>query len=376
VPYVESMWRTLALVTLVVLAGCASVTGPDATATTAHGTDAQPGTVTSSPTPTRTATTTASPTPTPTVTTEPPPDNPWRAENVTVVLDRQGHAEIDYESTLRSTLAYWNDNMQFANYSVTFVYADSTDRTNADVVVEIRDSVAACGYEENVNIIGCAPRVRSPLDVDRPVVVGIEAGYTERSTRSTMIHEFGHVLGLGHDVPPRAYMEAQDVAIELEQPDATERAYPWETSNFSVYAATDQLPPGDRTEASDQVGHAVDYYNRIAGDHSGVPDNVTLRRVDSRADANVVVLFPDQLPTGRDDGSVAASYGFDPDGDGALEYYTETNISISGVDTDTIGWHTGYWFGRQLGMAEAELPAPFRDATYANRKSDWWRDEP
>ncbi|MFW5984273.1 MAG: hypothetical protein ACOCRA_03660 [Halobacteria archaeon] len=65
--------------------------------------------------------------------------------------------------------------------------------------------------------------------------------------------------------------------------------------------------------------------------------------------------------------------GVDADGDGALERYDELRISLADVDDDAIGWHVGYWFGYGFGFEdESEWPAPFRDADYEDRRSDWW----
>jgi hypothetical protein len=82
------------------------------------------------------------------------------------------------------------------------------------------------------------------------------------------------------------------------------------------------------------------------------------------------------LPDGRTRGSTLQRFGFDPDGDGAFEYYSNETISLSDVDTRAIGWHTGYWFGIGLGLSERELPAPFRDDSVSNGSGSWWEQPP
>jgi hypothetical protein len=68
--------------------------------------------------------------------------------------------------------------------------------------------------------------------------------------------------------------------------------------------------------------------------------------------------------------------GADPDGVGALERYAELRITLSDVGTDAVGWHVGYWLGYGFGFeADADWPAPFRDASYDDRRSEWWERE-
>lgn len=366
----------VALVAVVVLAGCSSLVGAPATTppTTTDGFSESPTTTTSTVDTTPTAESDTSREETQTVTETPrPPDNPWRAERVTLVLDTNGHDETDYEQALQSAVAYWNDNMLFANYTVELVYPNAT--APADIVVEVRSDVGTCGYEQSERFLGCAPLLTTERRASRPVIVQVEAGYNQRGTRSIMIHELGHVLGVRHGEPPREYMEENDQIFEVEQPDATERAYPWQTTTFEFYAATDQLPADDRETAREQVGHVVEYYSHIASEDADVPSNVTVRWAANRSDANVVVTFPETLPCSTESGSCSRRSGFDPDGDGAIEYYTETEIFVSGVSPRAIGWHTGYMFGLSLGIDESNLPAPFQRTTRSARVSDWWADD-
>jgi hypothetical protein len=68
--------------------------------------------------------------------------------------------------------------------------------------------------------------------------------------------------------------------------------------------------------------------------------------------------------------------GTDPDGDGALERYTRLEIVVVGLDTEAVGWHVGRWLGVGFGLdADASFPPPLREnATYEDRRSEWWTD--
>jgi hypothetical protein len=68
-----------------------------------------------------------------------------------------------------------------------------------------------------------------------------------------------------------------------------------------------------------------------------------------------------------------SSRGPDPDGDGASERYSQFTVTVVGVGTDAVGWHVGYWLAAAFGLEDdAEKPPPFRDASYQERRSEWW----
>jgi hypothetical protein len=377
----------LLLGVLVVLAGCSGLP-TDADQATPSATDGTTATPTESSrqttTPAPSTVTTASPSPTttaPTTTADPDDgatvgtaDNPWGEATISVALVRNGHAETDYDAALRGALDYWESHMALADYQVGFEVVE--DPADADVQVELQETVGSCGYDQGENLVGCAPLVERGTTPDRPATVRIETGFDRRSTRSVMIHEFGHVLGIEHGEPPEVYMTANNTLFTVEQPDATERAYPWSTSEFRVYVDTSGLPQSEWEGTREQVRHTVEYYNRVRDEDDDVPANVSLELVDDRAEANVVVSFPADLPCGAEEGSCGGRYGPDLDGDGAIEYYDRLNVTVGGLDTDARGWHVGYWFGRSLGIEESRLPDPFVDPTYRDIRSDWWTQSP
>ena len=301
-------------------------------------------------------------------------DNPWGERTVSVALVRNGHDGTDYERALRETFDYWDSHIALADYQVDFELV--SDTADADVRVEIREEVGSCGYDQGEYLVGCAPLIDRGVTPDRPATVRIEAGFDRRSTRSVMIHEFGHVLGIEHGEPPESYMTANNTLFTVERPDAAERAYPWETTEFRVYVATEDLPADERTATREQVRHVVDYYNRVRDEDRSVPSNVSFRLVETPTEANVFVSFPERLSCGTEEGSCGGRFGPDLDGDGAIETYDRLNVTVSGLDADARGWHVGYWIGRSLGVAEADLPDPFVDPTYRDIRSDWWTEDP
>ncbi|MFB6179440.1 MAG: hypothetical protein ABEI77_06920, partial [Halorientalis sp.] len=161
------MKRVLLVVLVVAAAGCSSLPGQQPDSPTQSTDAGSPNTAGSSGVPSTgvpradsgTDTTTPSPRPTETppttvartTATSTPPlnvqpaDNPWGKDTVTVALVAGGHDEIDYQRTLSNALDYWNNHTQYGEYTVRFVTVRDIDQ--ADIRVEIRESIDSCGVE-------------------------------------------------------------------------------------------------------------------------------------------------------------------------------------------------------------------------------------
>jgi len=376
--------RLVVVALLVVLAGC-STGGPfhDTTTATTQTTQA----VTTGPTPTAGTTTTATVTPTTTAGTTPstpttttatptptPPRaakiaNPWGSRTVTVgVVNRVNDRNV--VPLVNRTLTYWNAHAaEFGAYDVHFVLRPNA--TSPDVRVAFVATVTDCG--NHTDVLGCSPLVDHGPVTDRPLVVRIQAGYTDASTVDTMKHEFGHLLGIRHGEAPEPLMSPYATAARLRTPNATDRALPWTHSTLSVYVDYANVSESDRATYRDQVGHALDYYQ--AGANGTVPANVSFVRTSNRSAADVVVSFPTTLPStcGGGSGSCREFQGADPDEDGAPEWYTRFHVTVAGVDAGAVGWYVGYQLGYAFGAANAsELPPAFQHPSYETAHSDWW----
>jgi len=359
--------RAVLLGILVVLAGCAGSPIPTAAPS---GTDAPAD---ATPTPGVTAAgngsgaPTSSPTPAPTATPTPAPvlgDAPVEVYVENEVNDR------DFEPLVADAVAYWEANAsRYAWYAPD--YELTGDRADAEVVVRVVPELEGCGRHANeTGFLGCAPLVTSRAVANPPLTIDVVAGYADRSTRSVLIHEFGHTLGLDHDDEPRAYMTAYGDATRLPLPNATERAVPWRTRNLTV-----SVDPGDRqypqyeTEVREGIDHALAY---LAG--GALAANYTFAYVDDPAAADVVVRASatEDLCRGIDQGAcVNGTFGRDPDDDGALEYYTDATIHVERVPRDEVGWWTARMLALRLGVTEpSELPDPLRHQEQAD--SRWW----
>jgi hypothetical protein len=287
--------------------------------------------------------------------------SPWGSEPIVVAVD--GPAGRDVVPLVRTATAYWETNAtRFVGYAVE--YEVRPDAANPDVVVRFRDEITGC--EDSHDTAGCAPYITDAAQIDRPVTVEIKTGLSDDSTVQVVAHELGHTLGLGHDDEPQDVMRTGVTLTTLPQPNATERDFPWADGEFTVYVDVADAP--DPAGAREQVREALDYYERDAP----TGRELTFRVVDD-PDAELVVRYADSSACSEGSGSCGSSRGPDPDGDGASERYSQFTVTVVGLDTDAVGWHVGYWLATAFGAeTDAERPAPFRDASYEERRSEWW----
>jgi hypothetical protein len=289
-------------------------------------------------------------------------ENPWG--DGPIVVGVESPPGRDVVPLVRTATAYWEANAErYAGYAVD--YEVEPDASNPDLVIRFRDEITGC--ERSNHTAGCAPYITRAGQIRRPVTVEIKTGLSDASTVQVVEHELGHTLGLGHDDEPQAVMRTGVTLTTLPQPNATERGFPWADDEFTVYIDTADAPDPDA--ARQQVHEALGYYARGA---PGAPDNLTFRVVDD-PDAELVIRYATASSCTAGAGSCGSSRGPDPDGDGASERYSQFTVTVVGVDTAAVGWHAGYWLAAAFGTeADAEKPPPFRDASYDDRRSEWW----
>lgn len=294
------------------------------------------------------------------------PDNPWRKPTLTVAIEKPANDSRDYEPLVAQALSFWeNESERYAGYPIE--YDLDPNASDPDLVVAFVDRIEECNNVSDA--AGCAPYVNSPSTIDRPERVEILRGFTNDSTLLVLRHELGHTLGLDHGDEPESVMTHRSTLVRLAKPNATEREFAWADPNFTVYLDAENV--SNPAAIREQVGHALAFYE--GGANGIVPENVTFAYTDDRSAADVVITFPGELPCVDGGGSCGSRHGVDVDDDGALERFDRLAISLHDVDEDAVGWHVGYWLGFGLGFQEpADWPAVFRNATYDERRSEWW----
>jgi hypothetical protein len=283
---------------------------------------------------------------------------------IVAVADPAG-TDREWTPLVREATAFWEAEAErFAGFPIE--YEVRPDAADPDIVIEFVDTVPEC--DGSSDAAGCAPLITDRRQIDRPETVSVRTGFADSSTVTILQHELGHTLGLTHDDAPSDIMAAQSVLYTEPLPNATERGFAWDDPDFTVYVDTANATDPDGFEA--QVQRALDYY---ADDPPGMPTNLTFTLVDDPDDAEIVVRPVETSPCGSGAASCGGTVGWDPDGDGAVETYSGLRISLVDLDTDAVGWHVGYWLAFGFGAEDdSEKPPPFRDASYEERRSEWW----
>lgn len=296
-------------------------------------------------------------------------EDPW-PESYPVVVNVTNNVSPDrnISKLVRESFEYWNDSSQPRDYTTRFVVRP--DAPTADVQVRFVENVTECGIETGDTLVGCGPLLGNQTLANQTSLIRIEAGYTDNSTRETIKHEIGHLLGRDHGEEPMPLMSAVGTSTRLPQPNVTERSYPWLKKNFSVYV--DAAPGISADEAYEQIRPGLTYYADGAG--GWLEADVSFTRVNTSTEADVVLRFRDEGECGFEAGGVCEidRYGESIDADPSLEYYTQIRMTITATGDTERAWMMGYGLGFVFGaQTEAELPAPLQDVS--NSDTEWWR---
>ena len=293
-------------------------------------------------------------------------ESPWGKEVLTVAVRNRADPSRNVTGAVAEALAYWERNVGYADYPVEFELRP--DAAAADVVVWYNESIECANHAD---AIGCAPLVEAGTRVDPPVDVQVRYDPTDnrRQVRNTAIHELGHVLGITHCEEPHWVMSSACREPIPDAPNADQRDLAWRDDTISVYVDYGNVSGRELEASRVQVGHAMAYFED--GRAEDFPGNVSFVRAEDRFAADLTIAFQDDLACRQ--GAVVCDRhrGRDFDGDGRIEYHTGGTIYVGAdSDVDARGWYVGWGLSRLL--APGHVPPVFEDASYRERRSDWW----
>ena len=288
--------------------------------------------------------------------------NPWSKDPIVVNISYETSVERSYAEQVRSAVGYWETrDDKYGNYTANWTVEPNA--SEADLTITVQDAIFSCGYTIplNTTFIGCADTLNSRTYV-RNTDITIVDGLVPSETTELLKHEFGHIYGRQHGQEPMPLMRA----IE-EEP--AERLPPHDTGNVTYYIDHGSYDSSEE-DIGTQVEHALKYFE---SHNQHAPDNLTFIKSNSKDDAEVVIerntsVFSDS------GGSTLVHYDYLYELDGGE--YRNLNMSIQThlSDSETLGWHVGYWLGTVFSGADSEeqFPPPFKDADTYEDRVEWW----
>lgn len=347
-----------ALAVVVLLTGCAGIPADDtpvATPTVEESTT-EPSTESVTSTPTTTPTETPTETRTEAELHDPPPDNPWEADPITVAIYRDDAADRDFEPLLREALDFWENESQNGQVGYELNFTIVNDSAEADIIVGFVAEIPRCG-DTDERIAGCADAIGFGADAPTPTTVQTAIGYNDSATVTVLKHEFGHTLGYTHSESDiYDFMIESQLYGELDQPDIDERDSHWEADTIYVYANysedSNRYPEGAYDRDIERV---VETYN----DYHNMPEGVQLKVTENQSKADITIHFRDSL---ENNDKYAGYYTYvDLDYDGVPNYFTAYDIYIGDLDRDHVEEIVGYYVGYSVYANETEqLPREYR----------------
>jgi hypothetical protein len=273
--------------------------------------------------------------------------DPWPARD-TVIINVTDPPDDDSAQRVRRALEYWSggEGAQYRNYTQEFVLRPNADR--AAVTINYTRNVGRCGFIYTSDIGGCAPVYSGDKLARDHSEIRISTAYIGESRERILVHEFGHLYGRLHGQPPYPEMNATADLIKRATPNATTRDQPWRFDLLRVYLDREAIQDRDIETAEREL---LDSFASMTDDVAAIPDGVRFERVDERDQADIIITV-DEID--GDAASTSSLFGEDSDDDGALEQYTQLNITIAAeTPAEDYGYHMAYWtIGSFVGSGE------------------------
>lgn len=295
------------------------------------------------------------------------PTNPWGKETLTVSVDQPSDSWRNITPLVAETIAYWEPRDEdYGSYQIDFDLRPNA--SEPDVRVRYVEDITECGSPNRDGGAGFAPVITNATPPEPPETICVRQGYTDDSTHHILKHEFGHLLGIGHGQPPEQLMSTDYEYVQIPRPGSAVRSMAPTGESVTIYADRSEIFARRDYVAQRQLEHVIEYFERKPGLVGESTLNITMAADEEQAD--VVLTFPSQSPCNNDLSGSCAVLETGVDGTSRLRAHITT------THEDTYGWHAGFWLAIALGAAtHEELPAPFRNATIDDRHSNWWEGD-
>ncbi|SNZ04611.1 hypothetical protein SAMN06269185_0619 [Natronoarchaeum philippinense] len=217
--------------------------------------------------------------------------HPWDGEPITLgIAYEDGLERSNFPELTEAAATFWEGNDdEYLDYQVEYVL--DADAAEPDVLVTLVSEITTCERSsEEYQVVGCAPLITG--NAPDTATVQILSGYSDELTRTTITHELGHTLGLGHDDEPARIMSGDpaDRIPNYETRRASHDAYlsglrSFNTGNEKYQDGSDALENERWAEASEAFTDAADAYRaaensfesaRANAAEIGVEDAVTI----------------------------------------------------------------------------------------------------
>jgi len=134
--------------------------------------------------------------------------HPWDGDTIVIGVAYADGVERreNFPELIETSAAFWEEHdEQYVDYEVE--YDLDPDADDPDVRVTLVDEITTCQRSDNeYMVVGCAPLITD--DAPDTASVQIKKGYSDDLTQTTITHELGHTLGLGHDDAPQEIMSS------------------------------------------------------------------------------------------------------------------------------------------------------------------------
>lgn len=186
--------------------------------------------------------------------------HPLADDQLQVGLRRQTTVGPSPSDVIPRSLSFWETHAErYAGFRVSFRYAPNAGE-NVDIEVIAVESLGRCGETEHDGAVaGCAPLLRPGHEVPAPIEVVVVFDQELDAVIRTSKHEFGHVLGIGHDGEPAEIM-ANDPAEYIPEYDTKQDALDHYRSGIDSYGmAVETFNEGVASFEDSEYGSAADH---------------------------------------------------------------------------------------------------------------------